>query len=126
MNAACYKLLRECRHGIVHLPISSLFNPVASWVFEQHNLHPPTKRHVISGHGGAVFGPLHAHTTPACVSPLYSPKFFKICPHLPLRVLNMNLILLFIAFACLINRPPLLNLSLTLQLLEMCPVSEAA
>lgn len=32
VNAACHKLLRECGYGIVHLPVSSLFNPVASWV----------------------------------------------------------------------------------------------
>lgn len=104
-----------------HLPISSsLFSPFASWVFWAAYLHPLAKSHVIRGHGGAAFGLLHAHTIPACVSSPLLSHILKTCPYLLLRVLNLNLFLLFIAFACLKNRPPCSTLSLMLQLLEMC------
>lgn len=108
-------------------PISSLFNPVASWVLS--SLSSPTGQkscHQWTWRGCFYFCPLHAHTIPACVSPLLS-HMFKTCPHLPLRVLNLNLILLFMAFACLKAKTPLcstLTMSLKLQFLEMwsCPL----
>lgn len=42
------------------------------------------------------------------VSLLFSPTFLKHAPSLPLRALNLNHILLFIAFACLKQLPFLL------------------
>lgn len=55
------------------------------------------------GHMGAGFFPLHAHTCMCLPSTLPRFCFFQTCPF---QSLNLDLILLFIAFACLKKQTP--------------------
>ena len=97
-------------------PLSQAFSILLLLEFWAVYLHSLAKSHVISRHGGFVFGLLlnMLMPIPACVAPLLS-HIYKTCPYLPLRVLNLNLILLFIAFA-FENRPPCSTLTLSLKI----------
>lgn len=68
VNAACDKF-RECGYGFVHLPMLSLFNPVALWIWIILSV----------GRIGASFIPLHARTC-MCLSHVSSHVFFLNLP----------------------------------------------
>lgn len=90
VNAACDKF-RECGYGFVHLPMLSLFNPVAVWIWIILSV----------GRIGASFIPLHARTC-MCLSHVSSHVFFL---NLPLSTRKLWPYSAVYGISCLKNRP---------------------
>lgn len=100
VNAACHLLLRECDYDIVHFSNLQLLQSCCLFTQLSSLSCPTGQSHAIRGRWRAfIFIRFMLIQYHACVFPLLS-HIFKLWPFLPLRVWNMNLNLLFIAFAC--------------------------
>lgn len=128
VNAACHLLLRECDYDIVLFSNLQLLQSCCLFTQLSSLSCPTGQSHAIRGRWRAFFFIrfmlIQYH---ACIFPLLF-HIFKLWPFLPLRVWNMNLNLLFIAFACLFffnkkkkqQTPLLMSNWIKLQWLEMC------
>lgn len=94
LNAACHKTdSGNVDYGIVPLPSSSLVNPVPPWVLSSSSSEHGGK----SCHQWDIEGLVLHPYMHVCLTPLLSTFILT----LPFQFLNLNLFLLFIAFACL-------------------------